>query len=263
MQRIISWNVASIRARWPLLADFLRQEQPDIVFLQEIKTTEEHFPFMEAQIEGYHAIISGQKGYNGVAILSKKSLKNMKYSLKGFEDQARFIQAETEAGTILISVYVPNGNPPVKNPEDTTRLKYKLQWMNALNEHIQYLIKQGKTIIIGGDFNVIERDTDVYNPDLFRCGALMCDSVRQSYAELGKAGLINVVRSFNPLPHTYSFWDFQGGAWRLNHGILLDALWITADLQVTNAQIYQNIRSKVGTSDHVPVGADIKYPLNL
>jgi len=258
MQRIISWNVASVRARMPVLTDFLRQERPDIVFLQEIKATEETFPFMDFQIEGYRAVISGQKGYNGVAILSNNNLLNVQDKLKGFEDQARFIQAETPEGLVLISVYVPNGNPPEKEPFSTERLDYKLRWMTALNAHIEALVGQGRQVILGGDFNVIERDTDVYDPELFRGGALLCDSVRRVYAELSKKGLKNAIRAFNSEPYTYSFWDFQGGAWSRNNGILLDAMWVTDNIQVKNARIYKEIRGLSGTSDHVPVGVELE-----
>jgi len=257
MQRIISWNVASVRARMPVLVHFLKQEQPDFVLLQEIKATEENFPFMDFQIEGYRAVISGQKGYNGVAILAKKALLNVQDKLSGFEDQARFIQAETPEGLTLISVYVPNGNPPEKDPFSTERLDYKLRWMAALNQHVKNLIKQGKKVILGGDFNVIEHETDVYNPELFRGGALMCESVQKTYGELKKIGLENAIRKFNSAPHTYSFWDFQGGAWPRNNGILLDAIWVEPGLHVSEGRIYREVRGVAGTSDHVPVGIEL------
>ena len=257
MQRIISWNVASVRARMPVLGSFLRTEQPDFMFLQEIKATDETFPFMDFQIGGYRAVISGQKGYNGVAILGKEKLLNIKDTLTGFEDQARFIQAETAEGIVLISVYVPNGNPPEKNPDDTSRFEYKLRWMAALNDQVRTLINAGKKVVLGGDFNVIERDTDVYSPDVFRGGALLNDAVRGRYAELSRMCLVNGIRQFNPEPHTYSFWDFQGGAWPQNRGILLDALWVSPVLPVTRGKIYREVRGLAGASDHVPVGIEI------
>lgn len=255
MQKIISWNVASVRARLPVLIDFLVREKPDCMFLQEIKATEENFPFFDFQMAGYTSVISGQKSYNGVAILSRCPPVSVKTELTGFTDQARFIQTETKSGVVLICVYVPNGNPPDKNPMDTTRLTYKLRWMAALGDHIQNLIRSGKEVVLGGDFNVIERDYDVYQPDLFRESALMIPPVRQAYADLTK-GLINVVRQYNAAEKSYSFWDFQGGAWPKNNGILLDALWVTPTLaqHVVGANIYKSVRGMKGTSDHVPVG---------
>jgi len=255
MQKIISWNVASVRARLPVLLDLLDREKPDIVFLQEIKATEDTFPFFDFQLAGYTAIISGQKSYNGVAILSKKPLKNPVYTLTGFEDQARFIQAEDDQGRTCICVYVPNGNPPEKNPNDTTKLMYKLNWMTALTEHIKSLIRDKKSVILGGDFNVIEQETDVYNPDHFRDSALMVPPVQKCYQSLLNIPLTNILRNYNPEPHTYTFWDFQGGAWIKNHGILLDAFLITPDLtnQIKQAHIHKEIRALKGTSDHAPV----------
>lgn len=255
MQKIISWNVASVRARLAVLLDFLNREQPDYVFLQEIKATEETFPFFDFQMAGYTAVIAGQKGYNGVAVLSRHPLQSVRTNLTGFTDQARLIQVETASGVVLICVYVPNGNPPEKDPMNPERLNYKLQWMRALTDHIRTLLQADKKIVLGGDFNVIERDTDVYRPDLFRESALMIPTVRQSYTAM-TAGLVNVIRQFNPAEHTYTFWDFQGGARARNHGILLDAFWVTPNLvpQITAADIYESVRDIKGTSDHVPIG---------
>lgn len=264
MQKIISWNVASVRARWETLKNLLRQETPDIVLLQEIKATNDTFPFMDCQIEGYHAIISGQKGFNGVAILSKNPLKNVITQLPNLSqedcEQARFIQAETTNGTLLICVYVPNGNPPEKNLADTSRLAYKHRWMTTLTKHILKLTQERKTFILGGDFNVIERDEDVYNPEIYRTNALILPSVRKDFADLTKLPIDNLIRRFNPNPYTYSFWDFQRGAWHKNNGMLLDYLFISQNLshKVESACIYKNVRGWPKTSDHAPIGCLIK-----
>ena len=260
MQKIISWNVASVRARLPVLLNFLEQEQPDVVLLQEIKATEETFPFLDFQLVGYQASISGQKGYNGVAILTKSPMKRVSSILPGFEEQARFIQAEIGDNTVLVCVYVPNGNPPEKDPTDTSRLIYKLKWFQALTEQITQIISQGKQVILGGDFNVIERETDVYNPDLFRNSALMIPDVQKAYQEVQNCGLANMIRHFYPNPNTYTFWDFQGGAWPKNNGILLDALLVSPELVplVQSAKIYKNVRAIKGTSDHAPIGIELR-----
>ena len=263
MQKIISWNVASVRARMPVLTEFLRAEKPDVVLLQEIKATEETFPFWDLKMEGYEAVISGQKGYNGVAILSRQPLKNKITTLVGFEDQARFVSGETETGVIVISVYVPNGNPPQKDPADTSKLIYKLAWMKALGDYVAELIRGGRSVVLGGDFNVIERESDVYAPDLFRESALMIPNVQEAYRKITEGHLQNMIRKFYPEPHTYSFWDFQGGAWPKNDGILLDAIWVTSGVaeKVEGATIYKSIRALKGTSDHVPVGIELKESL--
>lgn len=260
MQQIISWNVASVRSRMPVLTKFLSENQPDIVLLQEIKATEENFPFLEFKALGYEAVISGQKAYNGVAILSKFPLRNVLRELPNIPPtnpaQARFIQATLPDETIIISVYVPNGTAPMNDPTDTSRLEYKLQWMQTFTDYVAQLIKSGHEVLIGGDFNVIERDSDVYNPEHFRDSALMVPPVREAFQKLNELPLTNLIRRFNPDPNTYSFWDFQGGAWPRNHGILLDFFFATKGLanQIKKALIYKDVRGWDKTSDHAPIG---------
>lgn len=264
MQRIISWNVASVRSRLPVLEKFLRQEAPDVVFLQEIKATEETFPFMAFETLGYHSYICGQKAYNGVAILSKMSLTDVCCSLpnapKSDPEQARFIQARLPDQTILISVYVPNGTAPMNNPSDTSRLEFKIQWLDALTQHLKNLMAQGEQIILGGDFNVIERDTDVYNYKSFLDSALMVPSVRSAFERLNVVGLQNMIRAFNPNEKTYTFWDFQMGAWKRNLGIMLDFFFVSSKIaQKTHlAKIYKEVRGWEKTSDHAPIGLELK-----
>lgn len=256
MQKIISWNVASIRARMPALIKLLETESPDIVLLQEIKAEDDTFPFFDLKLSGYNAVICGQKSYNGVAILSKTPFNNVRTQLllDESEPQARFIQATID-DLIVISVYVPNGNPPEKNPQDKTKLFYKLKWMDALNTHIANLLKTNQNFVLGGDFNVIERDSDVYNPEIFRDNALMLPEVRQKYAELTAQAVTNTIRLKNPEPHTYSFWDFQMAAWPRNCGMLLDALFVNNTMkdQVDSAGVLKDVRGWEKTSDHAPV----------
>lgn len=254
--QIISWNVASIRARLPLLTELLREKQPDIVFLQEIKTLPETFPSLELKALGYHAYINGQKGFNGVAILSKTPLHATQTNLPGMETdiQARFIQASNSLYT-FISVYVPNGNPPLNHPDDTSRLLYKQHWMNALNNHLKEKVNHGEKIILGGDFNVIVRDEDVYDAAAFVGNALMEPAVRTLFKEMEQIPLINTLRTLHPNEKIYSFWDFQMGAARRNLGILLDYILISSDLKkrLTESGIYTNYRFKNKPSDHAPV----------
>lgn len=260
MQRFISWNVASIRSRLVALEQLLKTEQPDFVLLQEIKATDDNFPFLDIQTMGYRAYISGQKAYNGVAILSRQNLNEVLYELpkcpKSDPMQARFIQGRLPDGTILISVYVPNGTAPANDPTNTSRLEYKIQWMDALTEHVTQLLGQGEKVILGGDFNVIERDTDVYNPKSFQDSSLMVPPVRQAFDRLNQTGLKNMIRETYPQDHTYTFWDFQMGAWPRNLGILLDFFFVSPNLVncVDRTMIYRDVRGWVKTSDHAPIG---------
>ena len=257
MKKIISWNVASIRARMDTLTNMLAQEQPDIVFLQEIKVEEEKFPFFEFQLLGYNSVVSGQKAWNGVAILSKEPLRFVSNSLVGFEDQARFVEAILPDDTHLICVYVPNGQAPANNPTDTSRLDYKLRWLDALNKHLS----KTKRYIIGGDFNVIYKDEDVYNPALFTDSALMVEPVRKKFNQLLTLPLENPLRDFHRDEQFYTFWDFQGGAWYKNHGIFLDYILLSKpdfSDKISKADVLKEYRSCEKPSDHAPIIVEIK-----
>lgn len=256
--KIVSWNVASVRARMEPLGRFLSEYAPDIVLLQEIKATDETFPFFDFQLAGYTSVICGQKSYNGVAILSKFPIKRVQTHLPTLTEadpQARFIEAVLSDDTHIICVYIPNGNPPANNPLDTSRLEYKLRWMEALKCYIQSLLKDKKSVILGGDFNVIVQDSDVYNPDLYRNNALMVPPVREKFNQLSALPLTNVIRHFHPEDHYYSFWDFMGGAYSRNLGMLLDYFFVSYDIAkgLTNGGVYKEVRGWPKTSDHAPI----------
>lgn len=263
--QIISWNVASVRARLPLIRDLLVQKNPDILFLQEIKATSETFPFDYFNQLGYRSVISGQKGYNGVAVLSKLPIVEPLDELPtlpvadGEQKEARFAQCIYK-GIRLISVYVPNGNPPEKNPNDTSRLIYKLKWMEALTSYLKNLSALKAPFIIGGDFNVIEKDADVYNPDVYRTNALMLPSVREAFQRLNALPVTNTLRHLNKEAHIYSFWDFQAGAWPKNNGMLLDHIFVSNPLEqsLTASGVYKDFRAKEKPSDHAPVFCHLK-----
>lgn len=251
--QIISWNVASVRARLPLLLRLLAEKRPDIVLLQEIKATDETFPFETLKKAGYTAFISGQKGFNGVAVLSKN--QNGLIFTPDFNDsQSRLIIVQ-EAQTLFISAYAPNGSPPAANPNDTSRLIYKLNWFQKLRELLLFYLNQNKMIILGGDFNVIEEDTDVYNPDLFRNSPLMIPPVREAFQSITELALINVLKTVSHNLPLYSYWDFQMGAFRRNWGIMLDYIFIPASWKsrLKEAGVYREYRAAEKPSDHAPV----------
>lgn len=252
---LMSWNVASIRARMPLLERVLTTQQPDVALLQEVKTLPEQFPFDRLQALGYHAVLNGEKAFNGVAILAKEPLTDVKTAFSNMpQTQARFIQAQWRDCT-LVCVYVPNGAPPMNQPEDTSRLAYKLAWLDAFNAYMKTLLAEGRSVILGGDFNVIALPTDVYNPDVFAGGVLMCSEVVSRFNTLQNLPMVNALRHFHQEPHLYSFWDFQGGAWPRNNGILLDAMFVSEDLkgQLQDAYVQKDLRAAEKPSDHVPL----------
>ena len=256
MKKIISWNVASVRARMDLLKELLKKENPDIVFLQEIKVEEDKFPFFEFQALGYNAYVSGQKSWNGVGVLSKKKLTLKATSLQGFEDQARFVEAVDENNVSYISVYVPNGQAPMNNPTDTTRLDYKLRWLDALYFYLSSL----KNFIIGGDFNVIQKDKDVYKPENFKESVLMLPCVRDAFEKLLSLDMENPMRQLFPDGGLYTFWDFQGGSWFKNNGIGLDYIFLSKPYfkgKCANACVLKDYRGISKSSDHAPIAVSI------
>lgn len=254
--QIISWNVASVRARLPLLLSLLKEKKPDIVFLQEIKATEDVFPFQACQEAGYYAYINGQKGFNGVAVLSKEPFEQVTpLFLNGYIDKnARFIAAQKEK-IVFICVYAPNGAPPASDITDTSRLVYKLEWYQALKETLELYQQRGFHIIIGGDFNVIEEDKDVYNPAEFKESPLMIPPVRKAFKNITDLSFVNALKSFPQVQPFYSYWDFQMGAFRRNWGILLDYIFLSASLKGTlkEAGVLKEYRAAEKPSDHAPV----------
>ena len=257
---ISTWNVNSVKARLPALTTYLKNKNPDIILLQEIKTETNDFPTFELNSIGYHCIAKGQKSYNGVAIAAREPIELIRDSLPKAPDngeQSRFIEAYCPSlKTRLISVYVPNGEPPTTDPDSTYKLEYKLAWMDALITYTEELMQQDDPFIIGGDFNVIENDCDVYNPMAFKNTAFTIPAVRQRFRAFYYTGLTNALRrttsATSPL---YSYWDYRGNAWEKNNGILLDHLFLSpvwAD-KLISSNVDSETRGFQKASDHAPV----------
>lgn len=268
---IATWNINSVNARLELLLEYLDKEKPDVMALQEIKCQEESFPFAKLQEAGYHAIASGQKSYNGVALLAKKEPLNVLKELPNCPTfptpQARFISADVkdEKDTIqFISIYVPNGNPTPTSQGDE-RLQYKLNWFDALKEYLSELNNRQIPFVLAGDFNVIIEDEDVYNPEVFRTDALMLPEVRAKLEEIvNDLRLTNTLKSLHPQAtekenRLYTFWDYTRNAWGKNAGILLDDIFLSENIakRLATAEIDKYMRGKEKPSDHVPLRIQI------
>ena len=260
---VCTWNVNSIKARLSVLSSYLRDTAPDVLLLQEIKTEADSFPFFELQSSGYASVVQGQKSYNGVAVLSKHPVEMTRDSLPDAPDggeQARYVEAYcSDLNSFLISVYVPNGEPPENDPDNTDRLEYKLAWLDALRRRAESLMMQDKPFIIGGDFNVIEYDDDVYDPARFKGGVFTALSVRQRFRALYYTGLTNALRRMKKTAPLYSYWDYREGAWQKNNGILLDHLFLSphwAD-RLETTLVDTDVRGMEKTSDHAPVRCDL------
>jgi exodeoxyribonuclease-3 len=251
MVTIATWNVNSIKARLPNALAWLEGFRPDVVLLQEVKTVAEGFPYLEIEALGYNIAVVGQKSYNGVAILSKSPLEDLVERLAGDEEdeQARYLEATT-FGLRVASIYLPNGNPI-----STEKFPYKLAWMARLKARAQELLALEEPIVLGGDYNVIQNDDDVYDPLAFAGDALSQMETRQAFWSILNLGYTEAYRSLHSEPHRYSFWDYQAGAWQKDNGLRIDHLLLSpqaADL-LEDCDIDSKPRGQPKASDHTPV----------
>ena len=255
--KITTWNVNSIKARLPNVLAWLKEAAPDVVLLQELKCVDENFPRIEIEDAGYNIETYGQKTYNGVAILSKSPIEDIKRGLPGdtTDEQARYIEATVFGKLRVASLYLPNGNPI-----GTDKFKYKLKWMDRLKAHMERSLVEEELYLWGGDYNVIPTDNDVYNPAAFADDALAQPESRARYRSMLYLGLTDAFRTFNTLPHQYSYWDSQAGAWVKDNGLLIDFLLLsplTAD-KLRSAGIDKGPRGQERPSDHTPVWCEIE-----
>ena len=256
MTIIATWNVNSVRARLPRVLEWLDGFKPDIALLQELKATEETFPKIEIEELGYHIEIHGQKGFNGVGILSKKPISNVVRGLPNNEadEQARYIE-----GTIddlrVASIYLPNGNPV---PGD--KFDYKIRWMEHLHDHMKQVLKEPKAVIFGGDYNIVPADEDVHDPIGWADDALCLPESRNRFRRMLYLGLTDAYRVFHQEPHKYSFWDYQRGAWQKDYGVRIDHLLLSplATDRLLKADIDKEPRGKEKASDHTPVWCELE-----
>ena len=251
---ISSWNVNSVRARIENIKSYVLKYKPDILMMQEIKTENQNFPYDDFSSLKYESYVFGQKSYNGVAIISKNKLNNIKFDL--FDDklkQSRIISANVEfkkKNIQLINIYTPNGNPV-----DTEKYEYKKKWLNNLIKQTRSLLKNNPNIIIGGDFNIIPSKEDVYNPKSFENDALYRLEIRKKLRELINLGFNDAYRHFNKTKEGYTFWDYMRGAWQKNNGMRIDHFLVSNSLidKIKSVNINKDPRGREKPSDHTPI----------
>jgi len=258
---IATWNVNSIKARLENALSWLKQENPGIACLQELKCEDQAFPAAAFEDLGYNVITHGQKSYNGVAILSKQKPEDVRRGLDGGDGdgQARYIEA-VFAGTSrplrVASIYLPNGNPL-----GTDKFAYKLRWMDRLTEHARKLLLLEEPTVLAGDFNVIPTPLDARNPEAWTGDALFQPESRAKFRSLVNLGFTDAIRQVRgDEPGLYTFWDYQAGAWQRNNGIRIDHVLLSphaADL-LQDARIAREVRGQERPSDHVPVVVGLK-----
>ncbi|MBV9076057.1 MAG: exodeoxyribonuclease III [Methylobacteriaceae bacterium] len=256
---IATWNVNSVKQRLEHLTGFLRDVAPDVLCLQELKCVDEAFPRLEVEALGYNAAVHGQKGFNGVAILSRLPLEDVTPRLPGDEEdaQSRYLEAvlSTSAGAIRVaSIYLPNGNPV-----GTDKFPYKLRWMERLEHRARELLTLEEPVVLAGDYNVIPDERDVYDAAAWLEDALFRPESRAAYRSLLGLGFTDAVRACDDAAGLYTFWDYQAGAWQRNKGIRIDHLLLSPQAadRLTGAEIHRRQRALDKPSDHVPVSVTL------
>ena len=256
--KIISWNVNSVRARITNILEYIKDTLPDILFLQEIKTQEESFPYEDFKNVGYESHVFGQKSYNGVAIISKVKIENLKKDfIKDDLNQARIISGEIrlkKKKINLINIYVPNGNPI-----NTDKYEYKKNWLKKFITRIKKELDKNSNILIAGDFNIIPEEIDVYDFKRYENDALGKLEIRKKFRELLNLGFKDVYRLKNLKKQEYTFWDYFAGSWQKNYGMRIDHFVLSNNLleNVTSININKKPRSKTKPSDHTPIELEI------
>ncbi len=254
--RIATWNVNSIKARLPNVVAWLRTASPDICLLQELKCVDDAFPALEIGELGYNIATHGQKTYNGVAILSKTPLEDVRRGLDGDESdiQSRYIEAVT-GGIRVASIYLPNGNPV-----ETEKFPYKLGFFDRLVKHARAMLRHEEVFVLAGDYNVCPTDADVYDPIGWANDALCRPESRALFRTMINLGLTDAYRALHPnVERAWTFWDYQAGAWQRDRGLRIDHLLLSPQAadRLQACEIDKEPRGRDKASDHTPIWCEL------
>jgi exodeoxyribonuclease-3 len=251
--KIATWNVNSMKVRLPHVLEWLGAEKPDVLVVQEIKQLTEAFPYDELKEAGYSSIASGQKTYNGVAVISKQEAADPVTDFPGFEDPQRRILACTINGVRIVNLYVPNGSEVGSEKYD-----YKLGWLAALKGFLESQMKAHEKLVVLGDFNIAPEDRDVYDPEGWGDAILCSPLEREALQAVMGLGLSDVFRQFDQPEKTFSWWDYRAAGFRRNAGLRIDLILASkAMADICEASyIDREPRTWDRPSDHTPVIAE-------
>lgn len=250
--KIATWNVNSLKVRLPHVLDWLAANQPDALCLQETKTEDANFPAEELLQAGYRTVFSGQKTYNGVAILSKTEAQDVVAGIPGYNDEQKRVIAATIDGVRIVCVYIPNGQSV-----DSDKYQYKLSWLAALQAWLKEELARYPKLALLGDYNIAPEDCDVYDPQGWEGNVLVSDPERTAFQGLQQLGLRDSFRLFEQPEKTYSWWDYRMMAFRRNMGLRIDHILISQTLECTSCTIDKAPRKLERPSDHTPVVAEV------
>jgi len=258
MLRIATWNVNSVNARLETVVDWLKEAEPDVVGFQEIKCVDEKFPREAFEDLGYNVLTHGQKSYNGVALLSKFPVEDVRRGLPDGDgdEHARYIEGVIGAPKPLRfgCLYLPNGNPI-----GTEKFAYKLRWMARLFHHAADLLALEEPLALAGDFNVIPEPEDADRPDSWVTDALFQPESRAAWRAIRNLGFTDAQAAIGAEPHGYTFWDYFRNAWERDHGIRIDHVMLSPQAadRLVSCAVHRHVRGREKPSDHAPVVVEL------
>ncbi|MDY7578138.1 exodeoxyribonuclease III [Herbaspirillum sp. RTI4] len=253
--KIATWNVNSLKVRLPQVLQWLETNPVDVLCLQETKMTDDKFPVAEINAAGYQVAFSGQKTYNGVAILSRHPIRDVVKNIPGFEDEQQRVLAATIEGMRIVCAYIPNGQAP-----DTDKFHYKLRWLDALHDWLKGEQAQHPQLALLGDYNIAPEDRDVYDPAKWVGQNLVSPQERAAFVRLQDLELKDSFRLFEQADKLFSWWDYRQMGFRLNRGMRIDHILLSPPLaaRCTGCVIDKLPRKWEQPSDHAPVIATLE-----
>lgn len=248
--KLATWNVNSLKVRLPHVLEFLAEHKLDALCLQETKTEDDKFPTEEIAATGYRVVFSGQKTYNGVAILSRDEAQNIVAGIPSYDDPQKRVLAATIGGVRVICVYVPNGEAV-----ESEKYKYKLGWLDKLNAWLKDELASNAKLALMGDYNIAPEDRDVHDPKFWTGKVLFSEPEKTAFRDLIGLGLTDSFRMFDQPEKSYSWWDYRLNGFKRNLGLRIDHILLSQELAKSckNCVIDKTPRAKERPSDHAPV----------
>ena len=248
--KLATWNVNSLNVRLPNVLDWLRDNPIDVLCLQETKQEDNKFPYDDLKAAGYNAIHSGQKTYNGVAILSKHAMCDIEHGIANFDDEQKRVISATINGVRVVCVYIVNGQAV-----DSEKYEYKMRWLKALNSWLAGELKKYPNLVLLGDYNIAPKDRDCHDPAAWVGQVLVSPPEREAFQKLIALGLHDSFRLFEQPEKSFSWWDYRMMGFRRNFGMRIDHILVSDALKAkcTAAYIDKNPRKLERPSDHTPV----------
>lgn len=263
---IATWNVNSIRTRLEQVQDWITSIEPDVLCLQETKVDDPIFPKEALEFNNYKVCFHGQKSYNGVAIISRYPLEDIRFGLKGeltkdstaigLSNQSRVISALIN-DIRIVNVYVPNGSSI-----GSEKYSYKIEWLNCLRRYLQIQAKREEPLCILGDFNIALEDKDIHNPNRLSGGIMASALERDALEKVLEGRLKDAFRLFEQGSNHWSWWDYRSGAWDRDSGWRIDHIYLSNELLqfAKSCEIHKKVRGNAQPSDHAPVVVDVEWP---